>query len=140
MKLRFASVALVLTLSAMPLALACERGENEAAEEVGEANEANETAETAESAAMQADLMREATVDSMTARAAALAAVPGGEVTKMELEREDSLLIWSFDIQVPGQEGVEEIRVDAKTGKVVKSEHESEESEAAETAKEGGSR
>ena len=137
MRFRFASVALVLTLSAMPLALACERGENEATEEANEANEAAETAETAE---MPADLMKEATVDSMTARATALAQVPGGEVAKMELEREDSLLIWSFDIKVPGQEGVEEIHVDAKTGKVVKTEHESEESEAAEAAQEGGSR
>ena len=134
MKFRFASVALVLTLSAMPLALACERGENEATEE------ANEAAETAKTAEMPADLMKEATVDSMTARATALAEVPGGEVAKMELEREDSLLIWSFDIKVPGQEGVEEVHVDAKTGAVVKTEHESTESEAAEAAEEGGGR
>jgi uncharacterized membrane protein YkoI len=140
MRFRFASIALVLTLSALPLAIACERGENEAAEEVEEANEANEAAEPAEGAETQAALLSEATIDSLTARATALAAVPGGEVTRMELEREDSLLIWSFDIKVPGQEGVEEVHVDAKTGAVVKTEHESTESEAAEAAEEGGGR
>jgi uncharacterized membrane protein YkoI len=137
MRPRFASLALVLSLAALPLAIACERGENEE----NEAAEAAEgTAEAAEAAEMpQADLLKEATIDSMTARATALAEVPGGEITGMELEREDSLLIWSFDIKVAGKEGVEEIHVDAKTGKVVKTEHETDESEAAEAAKESGS-
>ena len=69
--------------------------------------------------------MKLATVDEATARRTALSEVPGGEVAKASLENEDNRLIWSLDIKVAGKEGIEEIHVDAKTGKVVKSEHES---------------
>jgi len=138
MRPRFATLALVLSLAALPLAIACERGENEDNEAAEAAEGMAESAEAAE--VPQAELLKEATIDSMTARATALAEVPGGEIAGMELEQEDGLLIWSFDIKVAGQEGVEEIHVDARTGKVVKTEHETDESEAAEAAKEGGSR
>jgi uncharacterized membrane protein YkoI len=126
-----------MTLATLPLAIACERGENEE----NEASEAAEgTSEAAEAAEIpQAELLMQATIDSMTARATALAAVPGGEITEMSLEQEDGLLIWTFDIKVEGKEGVEEIHVDAKTGKIVKTEHETDASEAAEAAKESGS-
>ena len=54
----------------------------------------------------------------------ALAAVPGGKVTSAELETEHSQLIYSFDIAVPGKSGVEEVQVNAMTGKIVSLKHE----------------
>jgi len=59
------------------------------------------------------------------ARTTALAKVPGGKVVKHELERENGKLIYSFDIRVPKQPGVEEVQVDAMTGEVVSQTHES---------------
>ena len=54
----------------------------------------------------------------------ATAQVPGGRVTKGELEEEDGRLIYSFDLTVTGKSGEDEVRVDANTGAVVKHEHE----------------
>lgn len=71
------------------------------------------------------------------ARAAALAAVPGAAVKGEELEREDGRWIYSYDLVIPGRSGVEEVHVDAVTGKVLAREHEGEEDEAAEAAREG---
>jgi len=94
--------------------------------EEGEESEDHETPDSAAAAA--------ATISKDSATVLALAAVPGGTVSQAELETEDNALIYSFDIKVPGKEGVEEIHVDAKTGKVMKHEHESEAHEAAESA------
>jgi uncharacterized membrane protein YkoI len=54
----------------------------------------------------------------------ALARVPGGTISKAELEEEDGRLIYSFDIKVAGKSGEDEVHVDARTGEVVKQEHE----------------
>lgn len=149
---RLAPFALAVSLAVLPLTIACGRGEDEAATEAleaaekgeealeaaeegeeneateeakeGEENEAAEEASEAADAVSQAALMKDATVDEATARRTALAEVPGGKVTKVYLEMEDNLLIWSLDITVAGKEGLEEIHVDAKTGKMVKHEHE----------------
>ncbi len=67
-----------------------------------------------------------AKITDQAARTAALARVPGGRVIGAELEEEDGLLIYSYDIAVEGQEGVQEVHVDAVTGKVVSVEHEEE--------------
>ena len=45
---------------------------------------------------------------------------------------EDGKLVYSFDIKVPARSGIEEIQVDAKTGALVKQEHEGPKAEAAE--------
>jgi uncharacterized membrane protein YkoI len=55
----------------------------------------------------------------------ALARVPGGTISKAELEEEDGRLIYSFEIKVAGKAGEDEVHVDARTGEVVKQEHES---------------
>ena len=65
--------------------------------------------------------------------------VPKGKIQSVELEREKGKLIYSFDMKVPGKSGVEEVNVDAITGKVIAVMHESaktEKKEAAEEAKE----
>jgi uncharacterized membrane protein YkoI len=57
-------------------------------------------------------------------------------VRSEELEKEHGKLIYSFDIAVPGKSGVEEVNVDAITGKVVAKHHESAKDEQKEEAKE----
>jgi uncharacterized membrane protein YkoI len=98
------------------------------------ADSAKEAAEEAEEAspAGQAALAKEAKIGESAARATALKAVPGGTFSKVELEKEDSLLVYSYDITIAGKVGVEEVKVDAKTGKMISQKHES----AAESAKE----
>ncbi|HEV7388896.1 MAG TPA: PepSY domain-containing protein [Gemmatimonadaceae bacterium] len=54
----------------------------------------------------------------------ALARVPGGSISEAELEEEDGRLIYSFEIKVAGKSGSDELHIDARTGKIVKQEHE----------------
>jgi len=100
---------------------ACEAGER------GERGEGGEIEEAAPGFAARAK------VDGETARATALARVSGGRVVGAELEEEDGRLVYSFDIEVQGKPGVEEIWVDAVSGEVVSQEHESEAKEARES-------
>ena len=78
------------------------------------------------------DLAREARIALPAARATALAAVPGGRVQSEELEREKGRLIYSFDLKVGKKPGVEEVAVDAMTGKLIERKHESAKAEKAE--------
>ena len=100
-----------LMLALAFFATACEKEDGEKKSESAEA-------------AVSAELAKQATVPADSAQRMALAQVPGGRVTKEELEEEDGKLIYSFDIKVGTQEGVEEVHVDAKTGAVLKKEHE----------------
>jgi hypothetical protein len=68
----------------------------------------------------------------------ALARVPGGQVREGELEKEHGRLVYSFDVLVPNREGVDEVQVDARSGKVVSVKHESAADEAKEHASEHG--
>ena len=78
-------------------------------------------------------LLAQATITPDSATATALRAVAkNGKVVGAEIEMEDGLLVYSFDIKVAGRKGVEEVLVNAKTGAVVKVEHESAAAEAAE--------
>ncbi|MEJ2679679.1 MAG: PepSY domain-containing protein, partial [Gemmatimonadota bacterium] len=70
------------------------------------------------------------------ARATALARVPGVTVRSHELEREGGRLIYSYDIVVKGKAGIEEVNVDAMTGKVVGQQHEDASAERAEATAE----
>lgn len=47
-----------------------------------------------------------------------------GRIAKGVLEREDGVLLFSFDIVVPGESGITEVHVDAQTGSVLSVEHE----------------
>lgn len=53
----------------------------------------------------------------------AQAKFPSGTIKSGELEREKGKLIYTFDIQVPGVSGIEEVNVDAATGAIT-TEHE----------------
>jgi hypothetical protein len=65
------------------------------------------------------ELQAEAKIPMETARSTALAHVKDGTVKSEELEREHGRLVYSFDISQPGRPGVDEVNVDAKTGKLV---------------------
>ena len=66
-----------------------------------------------------------ARISMQSARARALALVPRGQIRSGELEREHGQLIYSFDIQVPGRPGIEEVQISAVDGRVVSRRHES---------------
>ena len=56
-------------------------------------------------------------------------------VKEAELEAEHGCLVYSFDIELAGKTGVQEVQIDAGNGKVFSSKHESPKAEAAEKAK-----
>lgn len=88
----------------------------------------------------EADLMKVARISKDSATAIALARVPGATVSSAEIERENGNLIWSFDLKTAGKAGIDEVNVNALTGKVVgKTQHETpktEKKEAVQEAKE----
>ena len=81
-------------------------------------------------------LASEAKVSMEAAKATALAKVPGGTIKSSELEREKGKLIYSFDIQVPGKSGIDEVNVDAIDGHVVAMQHEGPKAERKEARQE----
>ncbi|HEX2780375.1 MAG TPA: PepSY domain-containing protein [Gemmatimonadaceae bacterium] len=85
---------------------------------------------------LPAALVKEATVAEADAANTASARVPAGRIESVELEREGGKLIYSYDIKVPGHSGVEEVTVDAMTGAVVSTEHETPKTERKEAAQE----
>ena len=78
----------------------------------------------------------QAKITSEVAVQSALARVPGGQGREGELEKEHGRLIYSFDVLVPNREGVDEVQVDARSGKVLSVKHESAADEAKEHASE----
>jgi hypothetical protein len=82
-----------------------------------------------------------ATVSPADAQHAALARIKAAspQVAHGELEIEQGCLVYSFDIRIAGKRGVEEIMVDAGTGKILSHKHESPKEEAAEQAKDKAS-
>ena len=92
----------------------------------------------AASTAQSAEMTRMAKISAEEAKKIALGEVKraGATIAKGGLEVEDGCLVYSYDIKVPGRSGVEEVIVDAGTGKVLKTEHESPAKEAAEKAAE----
>ena len=76
----------------------------------------------------------QAKITSQVAVDSALARVPGGQIREGELEREHGRLVYSFDVLVPHRKGVQEVQVDARSGKVVSVKHESPAAEAKEHA------
>ncbi len=79
-------------------------------------------------------LLKLAKITPEAATASALAKVPGGKIAEAGIEKEKGKLIYSFDIKVDGKSGIEEVAVDALTGKVLSVEHETPKAEAKEAA------
>ena len=80
----------------------------------------------------QASLMAQAKITQAAAEKIALAKVPTGTVKSAELENERGALVWSFDIATPKTANINEIQVDAKTGKIVRTEIETPKAQAKE--------
>jgi Peptidase propeptide and YPEB domain len=89
--------------------------------------------------AIREELAAMAKVTQADAQKAALASFKDpskATVKEAELEAEHGCLVYSFDIDVAGKTGVQEVQVDAGDGKVLSSKHESSKDEATEKAKE----
>lgn len=73
-----------------------------------------------------AEMKKLAKVTQAEAQKTALAELkaPSARVKKGKLEAEDGCLVYSFDIAIPGKSGIEEILIDAGTGKVLSQTHE----------------
>jgi uncharacterized membrane protein YkoI len=83
-------------------------------------------------------LVKQAKITESAAAATAQARVPKGVIQGVELEKEKGRLIYSYDIKTAGKSGIDEVNVDATTGKIIAFGHESpadEKKEAAADAK-----
>ena len=79
-------------------------------------------------------LLKHATITPDSAIRLAQARLPAGRIQSAEIESEDGRLIYSFDLKTAGRSGIDEVNVDAKTGKVLPVEHEGPRAEARERA------
>ena len=79
-------------------------------------------------------LSKQTKVTEMAAAATAQKRVPKGKIDGVELERENGKLMYSYDFKVPGKTGIDEVNVDAMTGKVLAMGHESPAAEKKEAA------
>lgn len=80
----------------------------------------------------QSELQKEAKMTMAEARALALRTVPNATIKDGEIEREGGKLIYSFDMKVAGKTGIDEVNIDAMTGKLVSNKHETPSAERAE--------
>jgi uncharacterized membrane protein YkoI len=77
-------------------------------------------------------LLNKAKITAAAATATAQARVPKGKIVSAEIEEEGGKLLFSFDVRTKGKTGIDEVNVDATTGKVTNVQHESPKDEAAE--------
>ena len=78
-------------------------------------------------------LLKKAHVTPAAATAIAQAKVPKGKIVSAEIEEENGKLIYSFDIKTDGKSGIDEVNVDAQSGKA-HLQHETPKDEAREKA------
>ena len=81
-------------------------------------------------------LAKRAKITEAAAAATAQKRVPKGKIEGVELENENGKLIYSYDIKTAGKSGVDEVNVDATTGKIIAFAHESPAAEKKEAAAE----
>ena len=84
-------------------------------------------------------LAKLAKIDERAAATVAQRRVPKATIEAVELERENGKLMFSYDMKTVGKSGIDEVNVDAMTGKIIGFSHESpatERKEAAAEAKE----
>ena len=80
----------------------------------------------------QAELQKEAKLTMADARSMAMRTVSGSAIQAGEIEREGGKLIYSFDMKAAGKSGIDEVNIDAMTGKLVSKQHETPKDERAE--------
>lgn len=82
-------------------------------------------------------LARRAKIKEADAAATARKLMPKAKIAALELEREGGRLLYSFDMKTAGRDGIDEVNVDAMTGKQVgRIDHESSAAERKEAAAE----
>ncbi len=82
-------------------------------------------------------LLKKAKITADSAIAVAKARLPKATINAAEIEEENGRLIYSFEFKTPGKSGIDEVNVDAMTGKLVgKVQHESPSDEKKEAAEE----
>jgi uncharacterized protein YycO len=80
-------------------------------------------------------LLKRAKITADSAIATAKARLPKATINAAEIEEENGKLLYSFDMKTAGKSGIDEVNVDALTGKLVgKVQHESAADEKKETA------
>jgi len=81
-------------------------------------------------------LVKSAKITEAAAAETAQKRVPKATIASVELEREHGKLIYSYDMKTKGKSGVDEVNVDAVTGKIISVAHESPVTEKKEAAAE----
>jgi len=81
-------------------------------------------------------LVKAAKITEAAAAETAHKRVPNATIASVELERENGRLIYSYDMTTKGKSGVDEVNVDAVTGKIISVAHESPVTEKKEAAAE----
>ena len=91
-------------------------------------------AEAKEHSKSERKLLLQAKITETKASEIALSAVPKGTIKSNELEEENGLLVWSFDLTTSLTPNITEVQVNAKTGAVVSIQEESPEDQKNEAA------
>jgi hypothetical protein len=81
-------------------------------------------------------LMKSAKITESVAAATAQKRLPKATIEAVELERENGKLQYSYDMKTTGKSGIDEVNVDAVTGKILNVSHETPASEKKEAADE----
>lgn len=68
-------------------------------------------------------LLAEARIAPAAARLAAYAEFPGAQIVAASIERQGRYLVYSFDLQVSGHDGLEHVQVDAGNGQIIRVEY-----------------
>ena len=137
MAVRRMEVLVALVVAGAALAIAAPAGAQAASSHPAMAKKASSAAQHAVKVKEATPgLAAQATIGADSAQKIALAQVTHGWVREAELEEENGTLVYSYDIKARGKSGVEEVMVDAKTGAVVSSKHETAKAEAKEAASE----
>jgi len=84
----------------------------------------------------ETELLKQSRVTKQQAKKIALARVKRGAIKRVELEKENGLLIWSVDIAQPLKKDLTDVLVDATTGKITAVEVETPITEKKEVAEE----
>lgn len=129
-------VLVALVVAGATLAIAAPAGAQAASSHPAMAKKASSAQHTVKVKEATPGLAAQATISADSAQKIALAQVSRGRVREAELLEENGTLVYSYDIKARGKSGVEEVMVDAKTGAVVSTKHETAKTEAKEAASE----
>lgn len=129
-------VLVALVVTGATLAIAAPAGAQAASSHPAMAKKAAPAQHTVKVKEATPGLAAQATISADSAQKIALAQVSRGWIREAKLLEENGTLVYSYDVKARGKSGVEEVMIDAKTGAVVSSKHETAKTEAKEAASE----